>query len=291
MPLAIHEAGPPSAPSIVFLHGVGNNGTMWRSAMEGLPGYHCLAPDLPGHGESRSIRWRSRQDTAALIAAVIKERAGGRAHVVGLSLGGSLALELLATRPDLLDHVIVDGCSALGNRIVGPMKIGVAVISPFLRFAPIARLIGRGFGVPAGPGLDAFVGQITAVDPRSFRRAFADANAVRITPALLAARCRTLFVAGEHELRYLRASNQLLAERMPDAEARIVPGVGHGWGASTAPELHLAMVQAWLGDEPLPPGLVPETTAEMGLPAGTDAAHRIDAPGSEARSARGRADT
>lgn len=264
MALAIHEGGPSSAPSIVFLHGVGNNGTMWRAAMAGLPEYHCLAPDLPGHGESRAIRWQSRQDTAARIARIIEQRAGGHAHVVGLSLGASVALELLAARPALLDHVIVDGCSAIGSPMIGPMKIGVAAISPFLRFKPVARIIGRAFGVGPGPGLDAFVEQITAADPRSFRRAFADANEVRITPALVAAPCRTLFVAGANELGYLRASNRLLAERMPNAESRLVPGVGHGWGASTRPDLHLAMVRAWLADAPLPDGVVPESTSLEG---------------------------
>jgi pimeloyl-ACP methyl ester carboxylesterase len=125
---------------------------------------------------------------ARLVAELIEERAaGGRAHVVGLSLGGSIALELLATRPDLLDHVIVDGCGALHSPIAGPMKVAVSAISPFLRFAPVARLIGRAFGVTPGEGLEAFVAQMQAVDARSFRRAFADANDMRVTPRLLAA--------------------------------------------------------------------------------------------------------
>ena len=260
--LAVHEAGLASAPAVVLLHGVGNDGTMWRSVMDGLPEYHCLAPDLPGHGQSRPIPWRTRQHTATQLAKLIEDRAGGKAHVVGLSLGGSVALQLLATRPDVLDHVIVDGCSAIGSPLIGPMKLGVAAISPFLRFASVARLIGRAFGVAPGPGMDDFVGQITTVDSRSFRRAFADANDVRITPRLLAAPCRTLLVAGENELRHVRVSNQLLAERMPNAEALVVPNAGHGWGSSTSPDLHLAMVRAWLADVGLPDGLGAETISD-----------------------------
>ena len=213
-----------SLPS-VLLHGVGNAGAMWRDLMAVLPAYHCLAPDLPGHGASRPIPWRSRADTAQRVAALIEERAiNGRAHVVGLSLGGSVAIELLATRPDLLERVVVDGCGALPSPVIGPMAVGVAAISPFLRFGIVARFIGRAVGVQPGPGLDDFVAQIQAADTRSFRRAFADANATRATPALLTATCPTLFVAGERELRHVRASNRLFAERMPQAEARMVPG-------------------------------------------------------------------
>jgi pimeloyl-ACP methyl ester carboxylesterase len=259
--LAVHETGTPGSPTILFLHGVGNTGAMWRDVMAALTDFHCLAPDLPGHGASRSIGWRSRPDTARRMAALIEGQAtGGRAHVVGLSLGASVAIELLATRPDVLNRVLVDGCSALPSRLAGPMKLGVAAISPFLHFEKVARLIGRAFGVAAGPGLDEFVAQIRAVDAASFRHAFADANDVRITPGLVSAPCPTLFVAGEGELAHVRASNRLLAERMPTAEARMVPGGGHGWGAAQHQELYQAMIRAWLAAQPLPAGLAMETT-------------------------------
>jgi len=145
------------------------------------------------------------------------------------------------------------------------MKIGVSMISPFLRFAPVARLIGRAFGVTPGDGLDAFVAQMQAVDARSFRRAFADANDMAITRRLLVAPCPTLLVAGERELKHVRASNRLLSERMPHAEAWMMPGASHGWGPAQFPDVHLRMVAAWIADRQLPAELVPETAAAESL--------------------------
>jgi pimeloyl-ACP methyl ester carboxylesterase len=252
---ALHarQSGDPGRPTIVLLHGVGNDGSMWSDLMAGLPEYHCLAPDLPGHGRSRPVPWTSPRESAQLVAELVEERATDRkAHLVGLSLGGSVALELLSSRPELLDHAIVDGCAALPSALAGPMKIGVSAISPFLRFGPVARLIGRTFGVSPGDGLEAFVRQMQAVDPRSFRRAFADANDTRITPALLAAPCPTLLVAGERELKHVRASNALLARRMPHADARFMPGANHGWGPAQFPDVHLRMIAAWIEGRPLP---------------------------------------
>ena len=262
--LALHETGGRGHPTIVFLHGVGNTGAMWDEVASSLPAYHSLAPDLPGFGQSRALRWVSRSDTARRVAALIEARAsGGHAHVVGLSLGGSVALELLTLRPDLIDRVIVDGCSALPSAVIGPMKLGVTAISRFLRFGVIARAVGRSFGMAPGPGLDDFVTQLQAADAGSFRRAFADANDTRITPALLAASAPTLLVAGERELRHVRQSNRRLAEQMPAAEARMVPGTGHGWGLVQLPDVHRRMVEAWLGGAVLPPELHVET---IGLP-------------------------
>jgi hypothetical protein len=145
------------------------------------------------------------------------------------------------------------------------LKIGVSVISPFLRFAPVASLIGRAFGVTPGDGLDAFVAQMQAVDAPSFRRAFADANDIRLTPRLLAAPCPTLLVAGERELKHVRASNRLLGERMPQAEARMMPGASDGWGPAQFPDIDLRMVEAWIAGRPLPAELAAETVAVDGM--------------------------
>ena len=259
--VAYRVSGASSAPTIVLLHGVGNNGAMWDDLAARLSDYRCLAPDLPGHGGSRGLPWRSRAESAQLIAELIEAEATcSRAHVVGLSLGGSVALELLASRPDILDHVVIDGCAALPSPIIGPMELGVSAISPFLQFAPVARLIGRMFGVETGTALEAFVTQMQAADPPSFRRAFADANATRITPALLASTRPTLLVAGERELRHVRASNRLLADMMPSAQALMVPGANHGWGPAQHPGLHERMVVAWIEDEALPEELAAEET-------------------------------
>jgi hypothetical protein len=51
---------------------------------------------------------------------------------------------------------------------------------------------------------------------------------------------------------------------MPAAEARMVPGAGHGWGPTQLLDVQRRMVEAWLGGGALPPEFVVET---IGLPA------------------------
>ena len=50
----VHQSGSLERPTIVFLHGNGAIGSMWKSRMEQLADFHCLAPDCPGFGQSRS---------------------------------------------------------------------------------------------------------------------------------------------------------------------------------------------------------------------------------------------
>ena len=48
----IQEIGSKNAPSIVFLHGGGMSSWIWKKQIEHFKDYHCLVPDLPGHGKS-----------------------------------------------------------------------------------------------------------------------------------------------------------------------------------------------------------------------------------------------
>lgn len=224
--------------------------------MAGLVSYHCLAPDFPGHGASNSVRWRSLDETTDLIVNIIERHVpSGRAHVVGLSLGGAVAHNLLARRPDLVDRMLIDGSGVLpwwGN---GPFLMGIALMSPLLHTRPVVAMLSRSVGgIPESDQAD-----IRICSRHAFRHAFSDSFGVRLTRSEVNAPCPTLLVAGEKE-HAVRSSHAALAELMPHATAFFVPGTGHGW-LGMKNELHQEMVRAWLADEPLPAGLEPETMA------------------------------
>jgi pimeloyl-ACP methyl ester carboxylesterase len=252
----VRESGSPSFPALVFLHGVGNSGAMWATHMARLEGFHCLAPDLPGFGLSNKQPWTSRNDVTDRVAELIRGRVPERrAHVVGLSLGGSIAHTLLARHPEVVDRMVIDGCGALPWWGTPLIKAAVAALSPFLHTSPVVGVMGNAFGLDEDTRAD-----MRAAEPRAFRKGFADANDTRISRDEVMAVCPTLLVAGENETKPpVRASNAALAELMPNAQARYVPGHGHGW-LGQVPELHVRMVDAWINELELPSELLAETT-------------------------------
>ncbi|MEI2643014.1 MAG: alpha/beta fold hydrolase [Candidatus Nanopelagicales bacterium] len=145
----VHEQGVPGAPAVLFLHGAGASGLMWREHFNVLADrFHCLAPDLPGFGASRDFPFVSREVTSELVAELVEARApAGRAHVVALSWGGGIAHELLARRPDLVDHVVIDGAGVLTSRS-GPLVLaGVSAVAPFLRTRAVSGLFAQMIGM------------------------------------------------------------------------------------------------------------------------------------------------
>jgi pimeloyl-ACP methyl ester carboxylesterase len=98
--LFTYATGKLTTPAIVFLHGGGLSGRQWQSQMERLPDYYCLAPDLPEQGKSINIGPFRLEDVARQVTALIDERVPGkRAHLVGNSLGGVVALAMMLISP------------------------------------------------------------------------------------------------------------------------------------------------------------------------------------------------
>lgn len=104
--------GPADGPPIVFVHGTRLSRTMWRAQMDDLRDtYRVVALDLPGHGAlgDRSFTLAAATDH---VASTIEAAAGGKAVVVGLSLGGYVAMDLAARRPELVRGLILSGATA-----------------------------------------------------------------------------------------------------------------------------------------------------------------------------------
>jgi pimeloyl-ACP methyl ester carboxylesterase len=250
----VHESGRSGLPAVVFIHGGGPDARMWHVHLDQLAGgLHCLAPDLPGFGRSNHLPPLSLRETADLIAQLIEARVPARrARVVGLSYGGSVVFAMLERHPDRVDRAVIDGAAILplwegwGDRFV---RLSTSAISPIVNTRPVAALLSL-------VGLRELGIQLSSASPRAFRRAYKEGFTAPTSRAELEAQCPTLLVAGEKEAT-VRASNAALAELMPHAIARFVPGHGHAW-FGWRPHLHVRMVEAWLTGEALAEALKTE---------------------------------
>jgi pimeloyl-ACP methyl ester carboxylesterase len=224
---------------------------MWLRHLQALGGkFHCLAPDLPGFGKSHRLPPISLLGTADLVVELIRARVpAGRAHVVGLSYGGSVVFALLARHADVIDRTVIDGAGPFASRSDRLVVGGAKFVSP---------LMGRGIARVAlrSVGLTGLGESLRSASGGAIRRAWSEGYLAPVSEAQFRAPCPTLLVAGERETA-VRASNAAFAALMPSAEATFVPGRGHAWFA-WRPELHIRMVEAWFTDARLPEDLAPE---------------------------------
>ena len=114
------EGGQPSAPHLLFLHGLSSNSYFWSRVVDLLPDRRIVALDQRAHGASSAPD--AGYDPAELAgdAAFVIESIGlGRSVVVGHSWGGTIALQLAADRPDLVSGLaLIDSpTSSFGGRM------------------------------------------------------------------------------------------------------------------------------------------------------------------------------
>ena len=111
-------AGPIDAPPIVFVHGTRLTRSAWAAQLDALSdAYRVIALDLPGHG-ALADREFTLTVAADELGRVVDEAAGGRAVIVGLSLGGYVAMDLAARRPDRVRGLVLSGAT---QEPVGPL--------------------------------------------------------------------------------------------------------------------------------------------------------------------------
>jgi pimeloyl-ACP methyl ester carboxylesterase len=103
---------------LVFLHGGGLNAEMWRPQRDGLADeFDVVAVDLPGHG----TRSQERFSFPASIATVQDAVGPSGAVLVGLSLGGYVAMAATAQQESLAAGLVLTGCSVDYSRLGGRM--------------------------------------------------------------------------------------------------------------------------------------------------------------------------
>jgi len=114
--LQIGEGAP-----IVLVHGFGGDLNNWLFNQPDLARSHRVtALDLPGHG--RSGKDVGAGDLGALsdaLGAFLDELGIGRAHLVGHSLGGAVALDLALRRPETSASLTLISSAGLGPEING----------------------------------------------------------------------------------------------------------------------------------------------------------------------------
>jgi pimeloyl-ACP methyl ester carboxylesterase len=128
-------AGPPDAQAIVFVHGTRVTGSMWWAQQTALArDFRTIAVDLPAHGTRSGEPFTLERATDAVAAAIRDHAAGGRAVVVGLSLGGYVAMSLAAREPQLVRGLVLSGATA--------EPIGLRS-KPYLRLALVMDRVDR----------------------------------------------------------------------------------------------------------------------------------------------------
>jgi pimeloyl-ACP methyl ester carboxylesterase len=185
---------------------------------------------------------------------LIKTRAhGGRAHVVGLSLGAQTAVQMLSQSPDAIDHAVVSGALVRSIPGVGLTRVMAKLYWPFKDAAWLIRANLKSYGIP-DRFFSEFAADTKALTLDSFVRVTTANATFRIPPGLDRVTVPTLLLVGQKELKVMHDSARDLRKAIPSAQACVVANAIHNWSMQL-PDLFTETVRAWITDRDLPKGV------------------------------------
>jgi 3-oxoadipate enol-lactonase len=230
--LAYGEAG--QGPPLVLLHGLGSSRNDWLlQLLAFVPRYRTVAVDLRGHGSSPKPPGPYGIPLLATDVARLLTRIEARpAHVLGLSLGGAVTLQLALDFPHLVRSLILVNTAAhfistdWRQRLMGVRRFASVYLSSMDQVA--AGVAVRLFPQPGQAALRQETRErIGANDRRAYRAALWTVARFDVRDRLGEIRCPTLVVAGDEDTTVPLAAKRLLAERIPGSRLEIIAASGH----------------------------------------------------------------
>lgn len=229
-----------SGPTVLMLHGIGGGHLAFAPQVETLAsaGYRAVAWDMPGYGRSAPIEPYTfkglAQSCIALIEALMHGSARPSVTLVGHSMGGMVAQEVVARRPELVHQLVLCGTSpSFGKpdgewqrdfiaRRTAPLEAGKSMGE--LAEVLVPQMTGPG-ALPEGLKLATHC--MAQVSPSTYRRALQALVTFDRRAALPSIHVPTLLVAGEFDKNAPPSVMQKMATAIAGSTYLEMKGIGH----------------------------------------------------------------
>jgi 3-oxoadipate enol-lactonase len=237
MELHVEVAG--AGPPVVLLHAGVADARMWDPQWVTFPRVHrTVRYDLRGFGRS-PLPPGSFSHAGDLVA--LLDRLGiGRTALVGVSLGGRVALEAAVARPDLVDALVVVGASLPGHAWSDELEAFDAEEDAALERGDLdtavelnVRLWVDGRRAPGG-GDPATRAAVAEMQRHAFELQLPVADEVDeqllvpdLADRLGEVRAPTLVLVGEEDVADIHVIAERLAREVPGAQRAAIPGAAH----------------------------------------------------------------
>ncbi|MFC7533338.1 alpha/beta fold hydrolase [Actinoplanes sp. GCM10030250] len=123
--IRVHETGDPEAPPVVLLHGIGRSLEDWSLQHALLDGdYRVISLDMPGFGLSQRLPAPTSLPVLADgVWATLDVLGTGPVHLMGNSLGGAVAMTMLASAPGRVSTLTLVNSAGFGKEVTAALRL------------------------------------------------------------------------------------------------------------------------------------------------------------------------
>lgn len=225
-----------SGPTVLMLHGIGGGHLSFAPQVESLAssGYRAVAWDMPGYGHSAPIEPYTFKGLAESCITLIEGLRCEDVVLVGHSMGGMVAQEVMARRPGLVSRLVLCGTSASFGKPDGdwqrefiaqrtaPLDAGQTMAQLAEQLVP--QMVGPG-ALPEGVRLAQHC--MSQVNPSTYRRALEALVTFDRRANLGNIHVPTLLIAGEHDRNAPAAVMKKMSQAIIGSTYFEMRGIGH----------------------------------------------------------------
>ncbi|MEY2661239.1 MAG: hypothetical protein RLZZ123_2411 [Pseudomonadota bacterium] len=228
-----------AGPMVLFLHGIGGGHLAFAPQLETLAeaGFRAVAWDMPGYGHSDPIEPYTFKGLAEKCIALIEalaSRHDRQVSLVGHSMGGMVAQEVMVRRADLVRQLVLCGTSPAFGKADGDWQRRFIEqrMAPLQEGQTMAEVARRLVPAMAGPralpeGLRLAEHCMSGVSPGTYRRALEALVTFDRRAELGQIAAPTLLVAGENDPNAPPDVMRQMGERILGSRTVVMPGIGH----------------------------------------------------------------
>ena len=223
-------------PTVLMLHGIGGGHLSFAPQVETLAssGYRAVAWDMPGYGRSAPIEPYNFKGLAQSCITLIEALKCGDVALVGHSMGGMVAQEVMARRPELVSKLVLCGTSPSFGKPDGewqrefiaqrtaPLDAGKSMAE--LAEVLVPQMVGPG-SLPEGVRLATHC--MSLVPASTYRRALEALVTFDRRADLPRIQVPTLVVAGQHDRNAPPSVMKKMADAIPRSTYLEMAGIGH----------------------------------------------------------------
>ena len=219
-------------PPLLLIGGVWSQVPMFDPVLPLLDGFRVIAFDPPGIGETDMPgRPYSVQRLAGFAVGVLAAVGVGRAHVMGVSLGGAVAQELARHHPDRVDRLVLvsTGPGAMGVPGRPDVLLRFGRPTAYSDISTLEQNAGRIFGgrLRKEPELVRGWHLRPPRNAKAWLYRLAGTTGWSSLPWLHRLTQPTLVVHGDDDPVVPLVNARLITCRMPDARLEVIEGGGH----------------------------------------------------------------
>lgn len=258
MNLYLKETGIKNKETIIFLHPEMLASWIWEQQSIEFSDYHCIMPDLPAHGQSQTKTHFTINNSTKEIINVIEKKSHNRMiHLVGISLGAQIILNLLSEyENNIKSAILVNPIIANYNDQFSFKKSLNQILNSYCSVKDSKFFIKayiRYYGIPKS-NFEKLQNSLNKINANNLKDIMNQTLLFELT-SNLENKTPLLVLAGDKEYNNIKQSTNEIMKNTQNSQAYLVPKMLK-LANMTNTTLFNKILRNWLEEKPLPNNLI-----------------------------------